>query len=372
MKILMLADSMGRGGTERRLTELLKGLKDDQRLSLALVVFSSKIEFTELDQLGIPVHILERKSKKDPRPFLKLFNLCKQYKPDIIHSWGSMATIYALPTRWFQPVLLVNAIITDAPNFRSAYDQRLLRFRVTAPSSDLILANCQAGLLAYKAPKGKSAYIFNGFDFSRLSNKRSPDETRKKYGIQEKKIIGMVGAFAPRKDYQTFLKIAHQILSTRNDVVFVAVGGGEMIEECKNQVKKIDKGNIVFTGATNNVEEIVQLFSIGILISNKAVHGEGISNAIMEYMAAGKPVIANNNGGNAEIIVDGETGFIIDEADNETWLRKIHYLLDHSAQASQMGELGQQRIRSTFSIQKMVTSFTEMYQDLYKKRGNHA
>lgn len=362
---------MGRGGTERRLTELLKGLKNHKEFTVALVVFSSKIEFDELNHLEIPVHILERRSKKDPRPFFRLYKLCKHFKPDIIHSWGSMASIYALPTRWFQPVLLINAIIADAPTFLSPYDQRRLRFKLTAPSSDLILANCQAGLLAYEAPKSKSAYIYNGFDFARLSSNTNLNEARKKYGISAKNVIGMVGAFAPRKDYHTYLRLAHQILATRDDVVFMAVGGGEMLQACQDLVGDMDKDKIIFTGATTEVEEIIQLFTVGILLSNKAVHGEGISNAIMEYMAAGKPVLANNNGGNAEIIIDGETGFIIDETDHEAWLEKINFLLDHSSQARQMGALGQQRIRATFSIEKMIASFTDVYQDLYRKHRKY-
>ena len=370
MKILMLADSMGIGGTERRLTELLKGLLARGAFEVELVVFSEKIEFKELFNLNIPIHILKRKRKRDISLFSKFFRLVKRIKPDIIHSWGSMATIYALPTKWLQNVLLVNAIITDAPSFSSSFDQRLVRFKLTAPWSDLILANSRAGLSSYAAPRHKSKYIYNGFDFKRLSTGIPPAEVRKKYKITDKKIVGMVGAFAPRKDYFTFIEIAQDILQERNDVIFLAVGDGPLLKETLSKVPPQFKKGIVFTGKIPDVEAVIQLFDIGILISSPAVHGEGISNAIMEYMAVGKPVIANENGGNAEIIVNDKTGFIVQNTDKADWINKILLLLDQPQRAQEMGRAGKKRIETTFNIDKMITAFVEIYKELIYKKIN--
>ncbi|NND34452.1 MAG: glycosyltransferase family 4 protein [Saprospiraceae bacterium] len=367
MKILMLADNMEIGGTQRRLMELLKGLKLKTSYSVELIVFSTKIEFDELHDLKIPIHILSRKWKKDVSIFPRLFKLCRRIKPDIIHNWGSMAAIYAMPVCWFQPVLFINAIITDAPIFTNPFDQRLMRLKLTAPSSDLILANCKAGLDAYKVPVHKGKHIYNGFDFGRISLCNDPIKTRTKYNIPDKKIIGMVGVFAPRKDYDMFFQLAQEILSQRNDVVFIAVGDGPLLEEYKSKIQTQFRKNIIFTGAISDVEDVIQLMDIGILISNSKIHGEGISNAILEYMAAGKPVIANDNGGNAEIIIDGVTGFIIDDDDKPGWIKCIHQLLDNPKTAKLMGDKGKKHIEDKFDIDRMVDSYIEVYENLSLK-----
>lgn len=361
MKILMLADSMGRGGTERRLTELLKVISGLPDFEVELVVFSDRIHFTELLDLNIKIHILKRKAKKDFSPAIKLFSLCKKFRPDIIHSWGSMATIFAIPAKiWYKPIL-INSIITDAPANMTIFDPRLARFKITSPFSDVILANSHAGLMAYSAPENRSFVIYNGFDFNRISKKDPSVEVRKRWDLKDHKVIGMVGAFEPRKDYDTFLQIANRILSQRSDVTFVAVGGGSMLQDLKIKVPTRFKKNIIFTGQTNNVEELIQIFDIGLLISNPKVHGEGISNAIMEYMAHKKPVIANPNGGNQEIIIHESTGYIIPESSVEDWVYKINWLIENPEQAVNMGTRGWKRILEVFHIDLMVKSFVDLY-----------
>jgi glycosyltransferase involved in cell wall biosynthesis len=178
----------------------------------------------------------------------------------------------------------------------------------------------------------------------------------------------MVGAFAPRKDFKTYLQVAQQILAMREDVVFLAVGDGPLLDQSKRSVRPENRANIIFTGSISDVENVIQLFDIGVLFSNTQVHGEGISNAILEYMAAGKPVLANDNGGNAEIIVDGKTGFILSEDETQNWVDRLNYLLDHPVIAEEMGRRGEARVKSTFHIDQMIASFRRVYQDLFKTK----
>lgn len=363
----MLTDSMRRGGTERRLTELIKSLTKLDNIEVELIVLSNKFEFVELYELGIPIYIIERRIKKDPRTSFRIYKICQQIKPDIIHSWGSMSTIFALPAKWFLRPHLVNSTITDAPHNLARLDLYRLRFLLTVWNSDAIVANSQAGLDAYAAPRSKSFCIYNGFAFDRIKNLPDKATVRSRYQIPDQKIVGMVGAFESRKDYPSFIDIANQILSERKDVVFIALGGGSMLEECKGMVDPKYKTRMIFTGNIPDVESVIQLFTIGVLISNTLVHGEGISNAIMEYMAAGKPVLANDNGGNKEIIQHEKTGYILDNTNTKSWCAKINYLLDQPEIAEKMGQAGRDRIASTFEMGKMTSRFVELYSSLMTK-----
>lgn len=368
MKIMMLSDSMGRGGSERRLTELLRGLSKIHDIKAELVVFSEKIQFDELYDLQIPIHIIKRNPKKDPRPFYKLFSIIKKSKPDIVHSWGSMSSIYALPSRWWQNIKLINAMIVNAPKM-GLLDERLLRFKLTQSSSDIILANCKSGLDAYSAPRHKSQFVYNGYDFSRQNNISSIAEVRNAYQIQTPYLVGMVGAFAPRKDYGTFVELGNQVLVKRADVTFMAVGDGDSILRHMERVSPQVRDRFVFTGKVSDVESLLHAMDIGVLISDPAVHGEGISNAIMEYMAAGLPVIANDNGGNKEIIRDKHTGYLMMDRSIDRWQEKIYYLLDHPEEAIRLGENGKNRIRQNFGIERMIKHFVHIYKQVLKEEA---
>ncbi|MBI5915638.1 MAG: glycosyltransferase, partial [Bacteroidetes bacterium] len=109
MKILMLNDSMVRGGRERRLIELLKGLAQFDDIECELLLLSDRVEYPEIYEMNIPIHILERKPAKDPRIFYRLVKLCRRIKPDVIHSWAMMSSVYALAPKIFLGTKFINA-----------------------------------------------------------------------------------------------------------------------------------------------------------------------------------------------------------------------------------------------------------------------
>ena len=364
MKILMIIDSLGRGGKERRMLELLKALKVRNDIQVELVIFSSNIAYPEVHDMGMPVHILERKPKKDPRIFFRFYKLCKQFGPDMIHSWGTMSTIYAIPAAKRMGVTLINANIADAPNNLNFRDSRFLRAKLTFPFSDVILGNSEAGLRAYQAPSKKSRCIYNGFDFRRMDNLKEAGEVREMLGVDAPLLVGMVGAFHDRKDYDTYLKAAQLVLKERQDVNFLAIGGGPNLERCKKLVADEFTDKIIFPGQLSQVESVINILDIGVLATNSLVHGEGISNAIVEYMIFGKPVIASDGGGTPEIVRDGENGFLVPPLSKEKLAEKILYLLARPELAREMGENGTRHIRENFSLQRMESQFIHLYEAL--------
>ena len=363
-KILIIIDNLVRGGKERRLIELLKGLKASPFYEAELVIFSKRIEYPEVFDLELPIHFLERQSKKDPKIFKKFYSLCKEIKPDLIHSWGSMTSIYAIPTVKLQRIKFLNALIADAPHNLGLRDKRFLRTKATYPFSDVVLSNSEAGLVSYRVPEGLGICIHNGFDFNRISKLSDPQEIREQYNIWTPYIVGMVGNFGNRKDYLSYLDAAMQVVDQRDDVSFLAIGGGPDWEKMKTHVGKKYEGRIIFTGMISNVESVVNTFDIGVLASNKDYHGEGISNAIMEYMALGKPVIATDCGGTKEIVIHEKTGYLIENKDVAGLSQYICNLLDHEDLAAEMGQAGAKSVRENFNLELMVSRYFELYEKM--------
>ena len=96
-------------------------------------------------------------------------------------------------------------------------------------------------------------------------------------------------------------------------------------------------------------------------MTNTRTNGEGISNAIMEYMALGKPVIATDSGGTGELVVNNITGFLVQDNDVAELEKKIDLLLDDERIARDMGVAGQLRIKEEFNLEKMTSSYISLY-----------
>ncbi len=156
----------------------------------------------------------------------------------------------------------------------------------------------------------------------------------------------MIAEFRPDKDFRTFLLAALRLVSSRPNVTFVTVGDGETLTSMKELVR--DAGDrIQFLGRRKDVEKIVNSLSIGVL----ATFTEGISNSIMEYMVMAKPVVATACSGSSELVLDGETGFLVPPGDPAALADRITYLLDHPDEARRMGQAGKKHIEEHFSLE---------------------
>ncbi|SDD92572.1 Glycosyltransferase involved in cell wall bisynthesis [Pricia antarctica] len=364
MKILLLIDSLVSGGMERRMVELVKGFREYPHIQLRVVVFSDKIHYKEIFDLDVTVTILKRVPKQNPMIFYKLYKLCKQWQPDLIHSWGTMSAIIAVPTSVFLGVKLINGFVVNALDNMKFFDENLLRARLTFPFSKVVVGNSMAGLKAYNVSEKKGICIYNGFNNERIAALEDKSLIKKKFNIQTKKIVGMVARFTDSKDYETFIKAGLIVLNQEKNITLVAIGHGENLAKCKEMVPSNFVDNFVFTGEQKDVESIVNTFDIGVLATNTKIHGEGISNAILEYMALGKPVIATTGGGTNEIVDHGKTGFLIPEESPEVLANRLIYLLNNTDEAIQMGIVGKQRIKAMFSIEKMTSAYYDLYQSL--------
>lgn len=363
MKLLFAIDNLGRGGRERRIIELIKGLSKDPSFEISLLVFSNRIEYEEIRFLPINLVFIPRKVKKDLSIFFKVHRLCKSLAPDLIHAWGDMSTFYAIPASILLKIPIYNSNVADAPSGLSFFDKEMLRKKLTNPFSKKVIANSYAGLSAYKIPGHKGICIHNGFDFRRLASLRSASEIRQEFQVNDKKVIAMIGAFQDRKDYQTYLRAAKMLLVGNKDLIFLAIGEGDLRKEMMEYVGEGYEGRIIFTGLRKDIESIIQIVDIGVLATNSKVHGEGISNAILEFMAQAKPVIASKGGGTAEIVEDGETGFLFESRDPNDLVQYIRKLVSKPDLASRMGIKGKKKIENCFEIDDMIESYKNVYHE---------
>src|SRR5690606_34089638 len=150
-------------------------------------------------------------------------------------------------------------------------------------------------------PKSKARGIYNGLNLSRFENLPDISLIKEKYRIKTRYLIAMVANFTPNKDYLRFYRIANLLCKERNDVTCMGVGYFEQDSELVSACRKIIgtyKNTIIYPHITE-VEGLINTWDRRILFTP---NGEGISNAIIENMVLGKPVIANHAGATMEII----------------------------------------------------------------------
>ena len=364
MKILFFIDSLQAGGKERRLTELLKVLTLKPDIECALILMNRDIHYKEVLGLDINIYYLIRKTRKDFSIFNRFYKICKEYKPDIIHAWNSMTVLYSIPASILFKIKLINGMVVNAPLHRNIFDTNWIRAKITFPFCNLIIANSKAGLQAYPSALTKSRVIYNGYNFKRNEQVMSKEIIREQLNISTAFVIIMVASFSKAKDYKTFFHAANIVLQKRDDITFLAVGQDTDSLSCQQLATSfLEKRQFRLLGKKSNVEPYVNAADICIL----ATFSEGISNSIMEYMAFGKPVIASRGGGTAEIVEDKITGFLISIGDAKALADKIEFLLNNEHLRQQMGNLGQVRIQTFFSIDRMANKYLSSYRNILKK-----
>ncbi len=348
--------------------ELIKGLaQDDSKTEILLVLLNNVVDYDYVYTLPIRMDILDRRGRKDLGIFRKLNRLIRIFQPDLIHSWSTLASVYTCAVNFFPHRPFLNGVIADSC-LKGWFNKDRIGLRLTRPFSKVVVANSEAGLKAYHVPSGKGVCIYNGIDFNRFKNLRSRiDIIKEIFGSNNEQlfVVVMVAAFEDRKDYFTLTKAALTLIPRYSNMRFLLIGEGKNREEIASKipVDLLDR-SVYFLGKRNDVESILQIANVGVLLTNEKVHGEGISNSILEYMVSGLPVIATRGGGTDEIVHTGKNGFLISCGNNDELVEKISWLVDNPDQAVRMGQNGYELARDQFNLEKMTRSFWSLYTKL--------
>jgi glycosyltransferase involved in cell wall biosynthesis len=351
-RVLFLTDSLSNGGAERQLALHVKYLPKEWEkrvLSMSRGPFESIIH-----NYGVSVYVRERARRFDISPALFVWRVINTWSPDIVHSWGWMSTLAAIPICKAKHIPLIDGTV----RMGARPPRRALHQWLGLLLADGIITNSTAGLNAWKIPASRGRVIPNGFDPERLKLCRSWNIIK-----NDTFTVGMIGRMSFEKDFSTFISAADYIVNyTSSEIDFIALGDGNQRQMLLQQAEfMIEGGRAQFPPSRIEAIPIIDHFNIGVLMSHPKLHAEGCSNAIMEYMACGLPVICSTGGGNHELVLDGKTGFLIPPGDWKALVDKILYLYGHQDIAKRMGEEGHQRIIDHFSVEEMVRETLNYY-----------
>jgi glycosyltransferase involved in cell wall biosynthesis len=240
--------------------------------------------------------------------------------------------------------------------------------RVSYRCADAVVGNSVAGLKAYSVPKSKSHCIYNGFNDARFKAVDNIDFDKVKYDldVKTKYLVSMFARVDHYKDYDSFVALSEEVRKIRDDVTFLAVGGGIDYEKYRDMYSN-DSG-LRFIGLRSDVEALMSVTDVSVLFSNYKFHKEGISNSILESMALGTPVIATNDGGSPEIITDAVNGYLVDDNNITQAARILSELLDNPELLIRLGRNARETVLGKFLLETMVRNYVSLYDDLLSRK----
>jgi len=364
VKVLLLTNTLENGGLERQLVLLATHLPPPWE---PLVWSMGRGVF--LDSLlghGVDVLIAERRARLDPRPAVALRRVLRDWRPDVVHAWGWMPATIAAPLCRALRLPFVNGTIRSGA---LEPDHTCVK-RVGMALSTLVVANSRAGLDAWRIGRHKGVVVRNGFDTGRFDRLEGTGAGRAPYAAVPPPgeeppggfTVVMTGRMAPVKHYSLVIEAARALSSTEDGWRFLLVGDGSDRQRLMVAAADLTRRGVVeFPPPGIEVLRWVCEADAGVLMTDPRIAREGLSNSIMEYMAAGLPVVCGEGGGNPELVVDGVTGFVIPPGDEAELVDRLRRLRAQSGLARRMGAAGRERIAVVFSTERMVRRMLEVY-----------
>lgn len=366
--ILLLLDGLPAGGLERQIVELLKGMRERRQFKILLgVLVKGGEREKEAQRYADFVVPIRQQASLDLTLAFSLVRHISKYKIDCLHSFGSIADISAVFAGKMKRIPIINGSVRSAPP--KLYGRYKI-CRWCMPFATWIVANSYAGLKAFGVDHLRNtSVIYNGIGMERF---RDVESQPRRDGLE----LCMVANFTAKKDQEALIRCLPSIQSHYPAARLTLVGRGERKQtELEQLIQSLRLTNTIeLVTRTDHPESYIKRSDICFLLTNSNIHGEGIANAIMEYMALAKPVIATNCGGNNELIENGRTGLMVSDHKPETIVKAIGCLLANQEMARRMGEYGKIRLEREFSLDRMVQEYDRLYTRILGKKesiGSH-
>ncbi len=176
-------------------------------------------------------------------------------------------------------------------------------------------------------------------------------------------VVGTVARLSEQKGIEYLLYAAKKTIEQFPNITFIIVGSGPLASQLKELSIKLNiSRNVKFIGFRNDIPELLSVIDIFVLPSL----WEGMPNALLEAMAAGKPVIATDTGGSKDLIDSNINGVLVEPANSEALAEAILKLLGDPAQRQRLGESAREKVKERFPIDKMVFKTEQIYTKLIK------
>lgn len=363
MRILYVVGQLARGGAEQQLYHLLANID----VQAAVVSLSTGGYWAEpIRRLGHQVIELERRGHREVRRLRQVVHLIQTFQPGLIHIflggvsglYGRLAALLAGHTRiivgerghpasdptWYRLILpwlnrRTVAVVCNSPATRDY----LLQHRLAAPDKIHVIPN------GIEVDKFQNGFLSGGWPWPA--------------SWHGKPVIGTVGHLTYAKSPETFIQVAARIHRCWPDVRFAVVGDGPLRPQVQHLAASLGVAEITWLmGKRQDVPNLLRAMDVFVLTSRS----EGMPNAVLEAMASRVPCVVTDAGGCRELVIDGQTGYVVPVGDIDALASRVLYLLNDQKLRADMGWRGYERVKQEFDVSTMATKYTELYASILR------
>jgi glycosyltransferase involved in cell wall biosynthesis len=346
-----------RGGQNQVLTTVM-GLRSLGHRTM--LVAHSEGELKRRAEEGLDLISLAPKTEMDLTAAWRLSRILKQLKPDVVHAHDPHGVAMAglalsMSTQLAKPPLVAARRVDFHLRGSSLSRWKYRQVDCFICASEAI----RQMLVGDGVPAARAVTVHEGIDIERVDS-ASPAKLHEELWLpHHAPIVGNVAALVPHKGQRHLIEAARLVLPQVPDARFIIAGEGELRPSLERQIKDhhLEK-HVLLVGFRPDVLSLHKAFDIFVLSSVT----EGLGTSLLDAMAAGKPVVATMTGGIPEVVVDGETGFLVPPRDHAAMAEAIVALLKDEALRRRMGEAGRARACALFSAERMVQETLRVYQ----------
>ena len=360
VRVCFMIDRLSRAGTETQLLALIRSLDRDHVRPILVLLDGDDELSRSLEPEDCPVLRLGMKSllgRTTLTAMSRLTRFWRKHRIEVLQTYFLDSTYFGVPLARLCGIRKIIRVRNNLGYWMTNGHRRLGRWM--GRLADLTLTNSESGKQALvekeRLHPEKIAVLENGVDLERFPHSEPPN-------LQGDVLrIGMVANLRPVKNIDGLIRAAALLKATHPQLQYEVAGEGEQRAELEQMIRERGLSEAFhLIGSVSNVPEFLARQQIAVLCS----HSEGMSNALLEYMAAGRAIIATDVGANGRLIEHRRHGLIVPPKDDGALADAIVYLLAHPEEAKSMAEAARQRVESEYARDTMVRRFEAFYREL--------
>lgn len=364
--LILLTASYG-GGAERLVLDQMKHY-DKKRFNLHIITLRKGNLEGEFSNIGkVNYSCLNSRKKFSLKTIKRLLGYINRNKIELIHTHLIEADMYGFIIKLMKPK--IKLICTRHNTFSKKIFWRLLKklFSLNVDQILVVSKSVKEFISKYEfIPPKKIKVLYNGIDINKFKTRKDIKKLKQEFKLRDRDfIIGIVGRLAKQKGHRHLFKAISHLKGRTPNIRLIVVGDGELKKELEEYARKLNiEKEVIFLGFRKDMPALYSLMDVFCLPSEF----EGFGIAIIEAMAAGKPVVAANVGGIPEVVIDGEAGILVPSRDSNALAQAVLKLLKNQALAKRMGEAGRRRVEKYFTLDRMIEKTEALYDKLIQKK----
>nr|HID59266.1 glycosyltransferase family 1 protein [Desulfobacterales bacterium] len=364
LRVLHTEWSNGWGGQEIRILLDALGLKE-RGYDVFIICPPRSGLAIEARKRGIPTCLLRIKHTFDLRALRKIFRFIREKNITVVNTHSSVDSwVASFAARIAKVPVLVRTRHLSVP-----IPKHFLNFVYKLPDAIITTGESIRKMMIETDRTGgkKILSIPTGVVLSRFHPGISSDRIKRELSIQKgTKVVTLVAVLRSWKRHDIFLEAARAVLLDMPETIFLIVGDGPGSYKIQRKIQELGiENSVVMTGYREDIPEILAASDVCVLTSESS---EGVPQAILQYLAMEKPVVATNAGSISELIKPDETGILVRPNDVDAIAEGIIRLLKDKEFSMSLGRNGRALVEKYYNYEDMIDRTIDLYYAIYRQR----